>query len=100
MYGSHVLDRQREQESDHGAKRDRAPAPPAPPQFGTLAWASAVGNQAVARLARQAAAEAPPAEEAAEEAPLAEEPDATAEEAGPTEEESPDTEDLPEALPE
>jgi hypothetical protein len=46
--------RERE-EPRRGARRPPEPAPAAPVRPGTLAWASAVGNQAVARLARQAA---------------------------------------------
>jgi len=54
--------------------RPAEPAPPEPARSGALDWASALGNQAVARLARQAAEpegteiaeaeteEAPPAE--------------------------------------
>ena len=52
-----MLDRRREQEAEPGAERARRPEPAAPLQFRTPAWASAMGNQAVARLARQAAEE-------------------------------------------
>ena len=52
-----MLDRRREQESEPGAERARRPEPAAALQFRTPAWASAMGNQAVARLARQAAEE-------------------------------------------
>ncbi len=52
-----MLDRTREQEAEPGAERARRPEPAAPLQFRTPAWASAMGNQAVARLARQAAEE-------------------------------------------
>jgi hypothetical protein len=57
----------REREEDRAtATRPPEPAPPEP--VGALDWASAMGNQAVARLARQAVEmEAPEAE--AEEAP-------------------------------
>jgi hypothetical protein len=44
-------------EREEGAARDVRPEPPAPAPApvapGSLAWASAVGNQAVQRLARQ-----------------------------------------------
>ncbi|MGH2968625.1 MAG: hypothetical protein ACRDK0_06120 [Solirubrobacteraceae bacterium] len=47
------LSHEREEESVR-----RAPPPaPEPVQAGSLAWASAIGNQAVQRLARQGAAE-------------------------------------------
>ena len=45
----------REREDDFTATRPPEPAPPEPAGAGALDWASAVGNQAVARLARQAA---------------------------------------------
>jgi hypothetical protein len=102
-YGSHVLDRRRDPEAERGEHRAR-PATPAPPlQFGTLGWASAVGNQAVARAARAGLAR-----EVAEEEPT--ELDTTPEgdvgaEAPPEmeaepESEGPALEDLPEELPE
>ncbi len=64
----------REREDDRLTQRPPEPAPD-PGRAGTMEWASAMGNQAVARLARQAmepelAEEAPEAE--AEEAPPAE----------------------------
>ena len=54
--------------------RPPEPAPPEPVRSGALDWASAMGNQAVARLARQAAEpeEAEVAEAETEEAPPAE----------------------------
>jgi hypothetical protein len=89
-----VLDRKRDPEVERGEDKAR-PAAPAPPlQVGTPAWASAVGNQAVARAAASRASIA--REEAEEEAPEAEA------EAGPEaeEEELPAAEELPEELPE
>ncbi len=61
------LQREREEEAVelHGEER---PAP-APVQAGSLAWASAVGNQAVQRLAREAMPETELDEAEAEEAP-------------------------------
>jgi hypothetical protein len=45
----------REREEDRATSaRPPEPAPPEPARSGSLEWASAVGNQAVARLARQA----------------------------------------------
>ncbi len=66
----------REREDDRLTQRPPEPAPE-PGRAGTMEWASAMGNQAVARLARQAmepelAEEAPEAEAEAEEAPPAE----------------------------
>jgi len=54
--------------------RPPEPAPPEPVRSGALDWASAMGNQAVARLARQAAEpeETEVAEAETEEAPPAE----------------------------
>ena len=65
------LSREREAEQQ---TRPPEPAPPVPARSGALDWASAMGNQAVARLARQAAEpeEAEVAEAEAEEAPPAE----------------------------
>ena len=74
MYGRATMDLSREREEDRAATtRPPEPAPAPPEHAGSLEWASAVGNQAVARLARQAmepeleeteaeAEEAPPAE--------------------------------------
>ena len=106
-----MLDHRREQESERQEERAR-PQQPAPAlQFGTPVWASAMGNQAVARLARQAAEEEEvPAEAeaaAAEAMPpeLLEEPGAEAAgepaaAAGPeVEGEGGIPEDLPEELP-
>jgi hypothetical protein len=72
--------------------REAEPAAPAPPPD-RLAWASAVGNQAVQTLARQAAEPAPTAEE--EQEPEAEAEGAVPEEQGPAPEEIPE-DDLPE----
>ena len=66
----------RERDAERQA-RPPEPAPPAPVRSGALDWASAMGNQAVARLARQAAEP-----EAAEETEVAE---AETEEAPPAE---------------
>jgi hypothetical protein len=55
-------------ERDEDAVRDVRSEPPAPepaPQAGSLAWASAIGNQAVQRLARQSLDEEEGAEEEA-----------------------------------
>jgi hypothetical protein len=97
-YGSAVLDRKRDPEVERGEEQAR-PAAPAPPlQVGTLDWASAVGNQAVARAAASRATLA--REEVAEE----EAPEAEAEAGGEMEEEgeseAPAPEELPEELPE
>ena len=66
------MDLSREREEDRAATtRPPEPAPAQPEHAGSLDWASAMGNQAVARLARQAME--PEVEEAeAEEAPPAE----------------------------
>jgi hypothetical protein len=68
------MDLSREREEDRAsATRPAEPAPALPERAGALDWASAVGNQAVARLARQAMdheeMEAEGAEAEAEEAP-------------------------------
>lgn len=55
-----MLDRRRENETEHDERRPRQPEPAPPLQVGTPQWASAVGNQAVARLARQTAEEEQP----------------------------------------
>ena len=55
-------------ERDEDSVRDVRSEPPAPepaPQAGSLAWASAIGNQAVQRLARQSLDEEEGAEEEA-----------------------------------
>ena len=67
-------------------EREAEPAAPAPPPD-RLAWASAVGNQAVQTLARQAT------EPAAEEE---QEPDAEAQGPAAEEEEGPASEEIPE----
>ena len=54
-----MLDRSHETEAERGATRARPPEPAPPLQFGTLGWASAMGNSAVARIARQSV-DAPP----------------------------------------
>lgn len=83
---------ERDEEAVRATIRPPEPAPPAVSP-GSMAWASAVGNQAVARLARQADLEAIEAEAeaiAVEEAP-----------AGPDEEIAATIEELPEdVLPE
>ena len=63
----------RERDAERQA-RPPEPAPPEPVRSGALDWASAMGNQAVARLARQAAEpeETELAEAETEEAPPAE----------------------------
>jgi hypothetical protein len=76
---------QRERRKIDEVERDAEPAAPAPPPD-RLAWASAVGNQAVQTLARQTAEAAPTAEE---------EQEPEAEEAGP-EDEGPAAEEIPE----
>jgi hypothetical protein len=98
-----VLDRKRDPKVERGEERARTPAPAPPLQVGTLGWASAVGNQAVARAARAGVAREVAEEEPAE-LDAAPEADAGAEaapelEAQP-EAEGPALEDLPEELPE
>ena len=71
------MDLSREREEDRTATtRPPEPVPAAPERGGSLEWASAMGNQAVARLARQAmepeVEEVEGAEAEAEEAPPAE----------------------------
>ena len=99
-YGSSVLDHRREQETERRQHRER-PKEPAPAlQFGTLGWASAVGNQAVARIARQPVEEA---EELEAEAPADDlEAGALEPEEGEEVESEAETipDDLPDALPE
>jgi hypothetical protein len=72
---------------DREERAERAPRPPepAPPpvQAGSLAWASAVGNQAVQRLARQQVARQP--DDELEEAPPPEVEALSAAGIGPTE---------------
>ena len=102
-YGSAVLDRKRDPEVERGEERARPAAPAPPVQVGTLGWASAVGNQAVARAAASRAGIA--REVAEEEAPEAEaEAEAGAEadvgEEGAEAEAEAVPEDLPEELPE
>jgi hypothetical protein len=50
------MDRLAHEREEESVRRTPPPAPE-PVQAGSLAWASAVGNQAVQRLARQAAPE-------------------------------------------
>ena len=110
-YGFSVLDHRREQDVQRQEERAR-PQQPAPAlQFGTLGWASAMGNQAVARIARETAEEEIPAEAeaaAAEAMPpeLLEEPGAEPAGAEPAAAAGPEVEraqgipeDLPEELP-
>jgi hypothetical protein len=88
-----VLERRRESEYERDDRRARPPEPAPPLRVGTLGWASAVGNQAVARLARQTAEqEAPEAEAGMEPAPEEEGPEGEGEE--------PAAEELPDELPE
>ena len=54
---SSVLDHRRERDAERQQGRERPKQPTPALQFGTRDWASAMGNQAVARLARQAAEE-------------------------------------------
>jgi hypothetical protein len=70
------LSHDRELERPERASRASEPLPAAVVQPGSLAWASAIGNQAVQALARQ---EAPAAEADVEEMP-APEPEAAADE--------------------
>ena len=77
---------QRERRKIDEVERESEPAAPAPPPD-RLAWASAVGNQAVQTLARQAAEPAPAAEE---------EQEAEEQEPVPEEEEGPAPEEIPE----
>jgi hypothetical protein len=50
---SSVLDHRREQDAERQQGRERPKQPTPALQFGTRGWASAMGNQAVARIARQ-----------------------------------------------
>src|SRR5687767_2671851 len=79
VYGRATMDLSREREEDRAAtSRPPEPAPAQAERPGWLEWASAMGNQAVARLARQAMepeveeAEGAEIEAEAEEAPPAE----------------------------
>jgi len=69
-----VLDHRREQDAERKQGRVRPKQPTPALQFGTRDWASAVGNQAVARIARQPVDEVEAAEAETEsavaEAPL------------------------------
>ena len=70
MYGRATMDLSREREDERAATtRPPEPAPAEPERAGTLDWASAMGNQAVARLARQAMEPEADEVEEAEEAP-------------------------------
>lgn len=87
-----------ERETDaESVSRERAPAPPkqAAP-VSTLAWASAVGNQAVQRLARQTVAREAVEEEEVDESAV--EPEAV-EDAAPAAEEAPPGDFAPEEAP-
>ncbi len=55
------MDRYRVSQDERALARARKPEPPAPVRAGSLEWASAVGNAAVARLARQTATAEPEA---------------------------------------
>ncbi|HEY6889041.1 MAG TPA: hypothetical protein VI300_14715 [Solirubrobacter sp.] len=92
-----MLDRRRDPEVQRsGEERARPAVAPAPPlTAGTLGWASAVGNQAVARAAASRAVVARDAEE-----PELEGEEAEAEAPEETEAEGPAVEELPEELPE
>jgi hypothetical protein len=93
-----VLDRKRDPEVERSGEERARPATPAPPlTVGTLGWASAVGNQAVARAAASRTAVA---REEAEPELEGEESEAEAEAPGETEAEGPAAEELPEELPE
>jgi hypothetical protein len=92
-----VLDRKRDPEVERSGEERARPATPAPPlTVGTLGWASAVGNQAVARAAASRSTLA--REDAELEAPEAETEEGAAETAA--EPEGPALEELPEELPE
>src|SRR3954452_13632971 len=93
-YGCAVLDRKRDPEAERDEAQARRAAPAPPLQAGTLGWASAVGNQAVARAAASRATLA--REEGAEEEAPEAEPAGEMEEEG----EAPAPEELPEDLPE
>jgi hypothetical protein len=82
---------QRERRKIDDREREAEPAAPAPPPD-RLAWASAVGNQAVQALARQAAGPAPAAEEEQDAEAAVEEEGPAAEEEGPAPEEIPEDE--------
>ena len=73
LYGRATMHAPREREEERvSSTRPPEPAPPEAHRPGSLDWASAMGNQAVARLARQAIDhedEAPEAESEAEAAP-------------------------------
>jgi hypothetical protein len=95
---SAVLDRRRDPDVERsGEERARPASTPAPPlTAGTLGWASAVGNQAVARAAAARASVAREADELE-----SEEPESEAEAPGEEmEAEGPAVEELPEELPE
>ena len=92
-----MLDRRRESEYERDEQRARPPEPAPPLQVGTLGWASAVGNQAVARLARQTTEQEPPEDEA--EAGAGVEP-GVEDERPEAEGEAPAAEELPDELPE
>jgi hypothetical protein len=93
---SAVLDRRRDPEVERSGEERARPAPAPPLTAGTLGWASAVGNQAVARAAAARAMVARDADELETEEPESE-AEAPEEE---TEAEGPAVEELPEELPE
>lgn len=68
---SSVLDHRRERDAERQQGRERPKQPTPALQFGTRRWASAMGNQAVARIARQPVEEL---EEAEAESAVAEAP--------------------------
>ena len=76
-----MLDHRREQDAERQQGRERPKQPTPALQFGTRDWASAVGNQAVARIARQPVEELEEAEAETESA-VAEAPVDEAEAAG------------------
>jgi hypothetical protein len=55
VFGPATLERAREREADRQTPRAPEPVPAEPMRDRALDWASAIGNQAVARLVRQAA---------------------------------------------
>ena len=71
VYGRAIMEHSREREEERATSvRPPEPAPPEAVRAGSLDWASAIGNQAVARLARQTLGhEESESESEAEEAP-------------------------------
>ncbi len=106
---SSVLDHRREQDAERQQGRERPKQPTPALQFGTRDWASAVGNQAVARIARQpveeleeAEAESAVAEAPADEAEAGMAPEGAEAEVGEEAESEAEMipDDLPDELPE